>query len=77
VSNEDLLLKAEMANAFKHSAAHPSQSKYGEQFMISFNELAHAAVPPTDDEFGSDVVRNGHYKKIGIEIVFLYTPDQA
>jgi hypothetical protein len=66
-----------MAHVFKYSAAHPCQRTYGEEVTISFDEFAHAPVPHMNGEFGLDVVRNGHYKIMGAEIVFLTTPDQA
>jgi hypothetical protein len=36
--------------------------------LISFNELEDVGVPHTNNEFGLNVDRNGHYKMTGVEI---------
>jgi hypothetical protein len=48
VSDEDLLLKTEMAHVFKYSAVHPFQRRYGEELTIGLDEFAHAPVPASE-----------------------------
>jgi hypothetical protein len=41
------------------------------------DQLADVGVSHTGDEFGSNVVRNGPYEPTRLDIVYIFTPDQA